>query len=42
MTVARYVRLREAGHLDVRSGRRDQLVDQYLAKVEEWIERSHG
>ncbi len=43
MTVARYVRLRETGKLDaVRYTRRDQLIDQYLAKVEEWVERSHG
>ena len=43
MTVARYVRLRETGKLDVvRYARRDQLVDEYLAKVEEWVERSHG
>ncbi len=43
MTVARYVRLREAGRLAaVRYARRDQLVDPYLEKVEEWVERSHG
>ncbi len=43
MTVARYVRLRETGQLPTgRSARRDQLDDPYLAKVEEWVERSHG
>jgi transposase len=43
MTVARYVRLRETGRLPTgRSARRDQLVDPHLAKVEEWVERSHG
>jgi len=43
MTVARYVRLRETGRLPPgRSARRDQLVDPHLAKVEEWVERSHG
>ena len=42
-TVARYVRLREAGRLAAgRSAQRDQLIDPHLAKVEEWIERSHG
>lgn len=43
MTVSRYVRLREAGRLPTGpSARRDQLVDPHLAKVEEWVERSHG
>jgi len=43
MTVARCVRLRETGRLPTgRSARRDQLVDPHLAKVEEWVERSHG
>lgn len=43
MTVARYVRLRETGRLPTgRSAPRDQLVDPYLAKIEEWVERSHG
>ena len=38
MTVARYVRLRETGRLPTgRSARRDQVVDPYLAKVEEWV-----
>ena len=43
MTVARYVRLRETGRLPPgRSARRDHLVDPHVAKVEEWVERSHG
>ena len=43
MTVARYVCLRETGRLPTgRSARRDQLIDPHLAKVEEWVERSHG
>ena len=43
MTVARYVRLRETGRLSIgRSAQRDQLVDPYLPKVEEWVERSRG
>ena len=43
MTVARYVRLREAGRLEPgRYARRDRLVDPYLAKIEEWVDRSHG
>lgn len=41
-TVARYVEAREkAGPID-RPARRSQLVDPFLAKVEEWVERSHG
>ncbi len=43
MTVGRYVRLRAMGRLPTgRSMRRDQLADPYLAKIEEWVERSHG
>ncbi|MFP5342503.1 MAG: IS21 family transposase [Candidatus Limnocylindria bacterium] len=43
MTVARYVRLREAGRLEPgRYARRDQVIDPYLAKIEEWVDRSHG
>ncbi len=42
-TVARYLRLRELGRLAAgRSAQRDQVVDPYLAKIEEWVERSHG
>jgi transposase len=41
-TVARYVRLRAIGRPSTETTRRSQLIDQHLAKVEEWVERSHG
>ena len=41
-TVARYVRLRARGRSLDEPARRDQLIDPYLAKLEEWVERSHG
>jgi transposase len=41
-TVARYVRLRAIGRASTEPTRRSQLIDQHLAKVEEWVERSHG
>jgi transposase len=41
-TVARYVRLRATGRPSTEPTRRAQLIDQHLAKVEEWVERSHG
>jgi hypothetical protein len=41
-TVARYVAAREAGALSDRAALRPQLIDEYLAKVEEWVERSAG
>ncbi len=41
-TVARYVRRRATGRASTESTRRSQLIDPYLAKVEEWVERSHG
>lgn len=41
-TVKRYVERRAAaGELD-RAAVRPQLIDEYLPKVEEWVERSHG
>jgi len=40
-TVARYVAAREAGVAD-RGVARPQLIDEFLPKVEEWIERSSG
>ena len=41
-TVKHYVERRAAaGELD-RPAARPQLIDEYLAKVEEWVERSHG
>ncbi len=43
-TVARYVELRDAGRLPVRGEpqQRDRLIDPFLDKVEEWVERSDG
>ncbi len=41
-TVKRYVERRAAGGaLDTVAGR-PQLIDEFLPKVEEWVERSHG
>jgi len=41
-TVARYVRLRAVGRTLTERAARDRLIDGYLAKVEEWVERSRG
>jgi hypothetical protein len=41
-TVARYVAAREAGGLSDRPAARPQLIDEYLPKVEEWVDRSKG
>jgi len=41
-TVARHVAARDAGQITDRGAPRPQLVDAYLAKVEEWVERSAG
>ena len=41
-TVARYVAAREAGALSALPAARAQLIDEHLAKLEEWIERSNG
>ena len=41
-TVAHYVTARDAGTLTGAPVRRDQLIDPFLAKVEEWMELSHG
>lgn len=41
-TVGRYVAAREAGELSDRPAARSQLVDEFLPKLEEWIERSKG
>jgi transposase len=42
-TVARYVRARDAGELTVVAPlRRDQLIDPFRDKIEEWVELSHG
>jgi transposase len=41
-TVARYVSLRDLGRGPQRAVRRERLTDAYLAKIEEWTERSKG
>jgi Mu transposase-like protein len=41
-TVARYVRAREAGELRTTAAERGQLIDPFRAKLEEWVEASHG
>jgi len=41
-TVARYVAARDAGGLSDWVAARPRLIDEYLAKVEEWVERSAG
>ena len=41
-TVARYVTAREGGALSDRPAARVQLVDEFLPKIEEWIDRSKG
>ena len=42
MTVARYVHLRETGQVAADPIRRDQILDPFLPKLEEWVERSRG
>lgn len=41
-TVKRYVTAREAGGRLDKPAARPQLIDEFLPKVEEWVERSHG
>ncbi len=41
-TVGRYVAAREAGGLSDRAAARPQLIDEFLPKVEEWMQRSVG
>ncbi len=41
-TVVHYVAAREAGVLSSQQVRRAQLVDPFLEKVEEWVEKSRG
>lgn len=41
-TVARYVALRNRGRGPERAVRRERLTDAYLAKIEEWTDRSKG
>jgi hypothetical protein len=41
-TVGRYVSLRDAGGLSDQPAARPQLIDPFLPKIEEWVERSKG
>jgi transposase len=41
-TVARYVAARKAGRLTADPATRAMVVDPYRAKLEEWVDRSHG
>ncbi len=41
-TVAHYVTDRQAGALSDRPAARPQLIDDFLPKLEEWVERSGG
>lgn len=41
-TVARYVTVREAGGQLDRAAARPQLIDEYLPKVHEWVDKSKG
>lgn len=41
-TVGHWVARRDAGELTATSARRPQLIDEFLPKVEEWMEASHG
>jgi hypothetical protein len=41
-TVAHYVAARDAGELSGKPVRRDQLIDPFLEKLEEWVEASKG
>ena len=41
-TVAHWVARRDAGELTATSVRRPQLIDEFLPKLEEWMEASHG
>jgi hypothetical protein len=41
-TVARYVAARDARALSDRAAARPQLIDEFLPKIEEWVERSAG
>ena len=41
-TVGRYVAAREGGVLSDRPAARPQLIDEFLPKIEEWIDRSKG
>jgi len=41
-TVARYVQARDGGELRTTPEQRDQLIDPFRGKIEEWVDASHG
>src|SRR5258707_10344440 len=41
-TVARYVRARDAGELKTTPVQRNQLIDAFREKIEEWVDASNG
>jgi hypothetical protein len=41
-TVIRYVRARAAGGLRTTPEQREQLIDPFREKIEEWVDASHG
>ena len=41
-TVARYVLARDTGELKTAPAQRDQLIDPFRDKIEEWVDASHG
>src|SRR6266581_715474 len=41
-TVSRYVLARDAGELKTAPAQRDQLIDPFRGKIEEWVDASHG
>lgn len=41
-TVRRYVELRDQGQPTTGSVKRPRIIDSYLAKIEEWVDRSQG
>jgi len=41
-TVRRYAQARDAGRLVSESAARPKLIDEFLDKIEEWVERSEG
>src|SRR2546428_11098203 len=41
-TVRSYVAARDAGRPVSGPGRRERIIDRYLPKIEEWVDRSEG
>ena len=41
-TVARYVAARDAGRLSDKPAARPQLIDEFLPKIEEWVDKCNG